>query len=289
MKKLFFIMVCLSVMVACATKAPTPPVAEASVIEATPVNMVIPIPSGYVPKYALETAEQYKTEFLLEQSESASDLQYRFFYNEEGEACLEYTVTPKERYTWDKPTWIGYTWGNSEGSIGNNETNYTFTKKIADEAQYRIEERRKDPVFREIEKVVLQIATEYDYDFYSAYGRTVKYRDVHVKKAVCEGYSDAVSQSFRNHPLVANVETWSGHNHAWNVIVLKDGRRLYCDTTWYDGNSVDDEGYVVHVPGQNPVDLTFDINEFNSLGGAIDKTTGKLLAVHFAWNNIKMN
>jgi hypothetical protein len=38
---------------------------------------------------------------------------------------------------------------------------------------------------------------------------------------------------------------------------------------------------------QNPVDLTFDINEFNSLGGAINTATGKLLAVHFGLNNVK--
>jgi hypothetical protein len=117
----------------------------------------------------------------------------------------------------------------------------------------------------------------------------VKYRVPTVKKTVCEGYADAVSQAFNNHPLVARVETWSSAigNHAWNVIVLKDGRELYCDTTWYDGNSVDDEGYVVHVPVQDPVNLTFDKNEFNSQGGAINTATGKALAVHFGWADAK--
>ena len=77
-------------------------------------------------------------------------------------------------------------------------------------------------------------------------------------------------------------------DHAWNVIILKDGRKLYCDATWYQGNSIDDEGYVVDIPAQNPVDLTFDIDEFNSLGGAINTATGKLLAVHFAWDDAKL-
>jgi hypothetical protein len=259
-------------------------------VTSEPATSTIPIPAGYIPKYALEEAEQHRTDFLREHSESASELTYRFFYNEEGKACLEYTVTPKGRYTWSTPVWIGYTWGNSSGSIGNDEIRYTITKKKKDEAQYRIEERRKDPVFKEIEKVVLQIATEYDYDYYGAYRKTVKYRDPNVKKAVCDGYADATVRALRNHPLVSTVEKWTSSigGHAWNVIVLKDGRRLYCDATWYDSNGVDDEGYVIHIPAQNPVDLTFDKNEFNTGGGAINTATGKLLAVHFAWNDAKM-
>jgi len=39
----------------------------------------------------------------------------------------------------------------------------------------------------------------------------------------------------------------------------------------------------VDIPEQDPVNLTFDINEFNSLGGAVDNATGRLLAIHFAW------
>jgi hypothetical protein len=243
------------------------------------------MPAGYIPQYAVEKAAQYKADFLRENSQAASDLQHRFFYNAKGEACLEFTVTPRSGYKWPEPTWVGYTWGNINGSIGNNEVRYTLTKKREDESRFRIEQRRKDPVFREIESAVLRIATEYNYDFESAYGIRVRYRNPNGKKAVCDGYSEAVIQAFRNHPLVADVEKWSSSrgNHAWNTLVLKDGRRLFCDATWYDGNSIDDDGYVVEIPQQTPVNLTFDINEFNSLGGAVNTATGKLLEVHFAW------
>jgi len=44
---------------------------------------------------------------------------------------------------------------------------------------------------------------------------------------------------------------------------------------------------VVDIPAQSPVDLTFDIDEFNSLGGAINSATGKKMTVHFAWNDAK--
>ena len=248
------------------------------------------MPDNYIPPYAVENAEQYKADFLKEYSNSAENLTYRFFYNNNGEACLEYTVVPRGRYVWPQSTWIGITWGNRYGSIGISDINYTVTRKMTDEAEYRMEERRKDRTFSEIEKVVLQIANEYDYDF-PHLGISVKYRRPNVKRAYCEGYSGAVANAFRNHPLVSKVETWASviGNHAWNVIVLKDGRKIYCDSTWYDGNRIDDEGYVVNIPERDSVNLTFDISEFNSLGGAINSATGRLMQVHFAWPDAKQN
>jgi hypothetical protein len=269
-----------------------PPAAPPSLPSTASVETLkhIPVPAGYIPQYAREEAERYTGEFLAKYAESAADLRYRFFYTEKGDASLEYTVTPKGNYTWDSPVWIGRWWSGGDGSIGNKNIYYTQTKKNADEAQYRMEERRKDAAFNEIEKTILQIANEYDYDFYAAYGQTVKYRDPNVKKAVCDGYAGAVVRAFTNHRLVRTAEKWSSKkgNHTWNRLVLKDGRKIYCDATWYDGNKIDDNGYVVHIPAQNPVDLTFDEDEFNSLGGAIDKKTGGLLAVHFAWNDAAM-
>jgi hypothetical protein len=69
--------------------------------------------------------------------------------------------------------------------------------------------------------------------------------------------------------------------------VLHDRRKLYCDATWYDGSSVDDEGYVVHEPVCSPVDLTFDVHEFNTMGGAIDTFSLSPVAVHFDWRDAK--
>ncbi len=227
------------------------------------------MPSNYIPKYILKELEIYKAEFG-----DISDSQYRFFYTENGEANL------------DLPRYIR-TWLNIEGSIGNNEILYTITRKQYDEAEYRMEERRKEPVFREIEEIVYQIAKDIDYDFESAYGIKVKYRNPNVKKAVCDGYADAVSEAFKNHPYIAKIEKWSSiiGNHAWNVLILKDGRKLYCDVTWYEGQSIDADGYVSDVPEKNTVNLTFDINEFNSLGGAVDNSTGNIIEVHFAWGD----
>ncbi|MCL2763393.1 MAG: hypothetical protein FWD36_09360 [Treponema sp.] len=247
------------------------------------------MPNDYIPRYAVEYAEEYKSDFLRTNSQAASDLQYRFFYNAKGEACLEFTVIPKGRYTWSTPTWVGYIWGNSSGSIGLNGIRYTMTRQLADAAEYRMEERRKDPVFQEIEKIVLQLAIEYDYDFQSL-GMPVRYRSPNVKRAVCDGYASAAVNAFRDHPLVHNVETWVSAvgNHAWNVLILHDGRKLYCDVTWYDGNTIDNEGYVVNVPQRSPVNLTFDIDEFNSLGGAVHGAHGRTISVHFGWPDAQL-
>jgi hypothetical protein len=250
---------------------------------------ISPIPKDYVPEYALKEAWQFRRSFLLKNS--VSELQCRFFYDEKDNACLEYTVKPKAGHTFSEPTWVGCTWSNKKGSIGNGEIEYTVTKKLADKAQYYMDERRKDIVFRRIEIEILKVAKDYQYDFQSAYGIPVKYRKPNIKKAVCGGYADAVSEKLKNHSLVAKVESWSSSlgNHAWNVIILKDKqRKLYCDVTWYQGNSIDDEGYVVDIPAQDPVNLTYNLDEFNSLGGAIDTATGKLLEVHFAWTDAKV-
>jgi len=245
----------------------------------------------FIPKYAVKKALQYKKEFLQKNFMAASDLKYRFFYNKKDDACLEFTVTPKTGYVFKELTWIGCTWGVTKGIIGNGEIKYTLTKKLSDKAQRGMDERRKDIVFKEIEKVVLKIAKEYQYDFKSAYGISVKYRRPNIKKAICGGYSDTVAEKLKNNSLVSRVERWSSArgNHAWNVIILKNKqRKIYCDATWYQGNNIDSEGYVMDIPAQNPVNLTYDLNEFNSLGGALNSATKKLLQVHFAWADAKM-
>ena len=245
---------------------------------------------GYIPKYASDEAEKFKKKFLRKNLKAASDLLYSFYYNKKGEAILEFTVVPKENYNWSVLTWTGFTWGSIRGSIGFNMINYTLTKKQHDEAQSRIEKRREDPVFTEIEKLVYKIARSYNYDFLGAYGIQVKYRRPNVKKAACEEYSGAVQKKFKNLPMVSKVEAWASEagKHEWNVLILKNKRKLFCDVTWYGGNSIDKEGYVVDIPQKNPFNLTFDIDEFNSQGGAVNTATGKKLAVHFSWPDARL-
>jgi len=238
------------------------------------------MPKNYKPKYAIDYIDSMKQKESYEKS--------RFYYDKEGNAVAEiiFINTKDSR----KQRTTKQTWKENESSIGNDEIKYTLTKKQKDIADYRIEQRRKDATFTEIEKIVLQVALEHDYNFEEAYNTQVKYRNPNIKKAVCDGYANAVIEAFENHPLVEKVEKWSSNinKHAWNVIILKDGRKIYCDATWYDGNKIDNEGYVINIPKQNPVNLTFDIEEFNSNGGAIDNATNEILKVHFAWKDAKL-
>lgn len=241
-----------------------------------------------MPEYARVEAEKYKIEFLKRNSEAAQSVEWRFYYDESEDACLECTVIGKKNYSWPTPKWIAIRWGREGGQVGNGKINFVLTRKKADEAQWRMKQRRREALFQELEALVLGVAREYDYDFQQAYGIKVKYRG-QKKLAVCDGYANATRSALGAHPQVLVVEKWVSlqYSHAWNVVRLKDGRRLYCDTTWYDGQGVDVEGYVISEPERNPVNLTYEESEFNSLGGAINTTTRSTLAVHFLWKDAR--
>jgi hypothetical protein len=231
----------------------------------------------YIPPYAKAFAANMKKTY------PEGYMGKKFFYDDEGNGIIEVSIILENGKEW-KPKGI---WKGGKSYMENGSKEITNTRKQMDDAERKIEERRKDSVFNEIEKVVLQIATEYKYDFEKAYGIEAKYRNPNTKKAVCDGYANAVVDAFKNHHSVAKVEKWYSNTgkHAWNVIALKDGRKIYCDATWYQGNSIDNEGYVVETINKNPVNLTFDIEEFNTLGKAIDGNTGEILKVHFAWED----
>ncbi|MCL2802228.1 MAG: RICIN domain-containing protein [Treponema sp.] len=160
-------------------------------------------------------------------------------------------------------------------------------------SESRLEERMADTAFREIERIVHRVGNEIVYDharLEKNAGRNLRFRDELIRREVCAGYSDAVIEALQGHPLVERVEYWRSSigNHAWNLIVLKDGREIYTDATWYDGDYIDDNGFIINHPGRWGVNLTFDINEFNTVGGRIDPETGRLSQTRFAWPDAVM-
>jgi hypothetical protein len=234
----------------------------------------------YTPKYI--------TEYIDSMKQYKSFEKHRFFYDENENAIVEILMinTKDER----KKRTIKKTWIGGGGEIGNGEIKYTLTKKQRDEIEQRMEQRRENIIFTEIEKIILQTTAEYRYDWEKAYGIIIKYKNPNIKKGICNDYANAVLKAFENNPLIDKAEKWTSETgkHAWNVIILKDGKKLYTDATWYQGNGIDNEGYIIDIPRKNPVNLTFDLDEFNSLGGAIDGATGELLKVHFAWGDAKL-
>jgi len=281
MKK-FFTLFLILLLYACST----PP----------PQKTEVEKPKKYVPAYAKEFAQEMKRKY------PERYVGLKFFYDEEENGIAEVLLDSEEKIFYDKKGNVSgiarsnvwkpkQTWGKIGGVIGNGEIEYTLTRKKADEADQRMEQRRKDTTFAEVEKVIFQIATEYKYDYEKAFGIEVQYRNPNTKKAICDDFANAVIESFKNHPLIERVEKWTSTmgNHAWNVIILKDGRKIYCDATWYQKQGTDSEGYVIETVYKTPMDLTFDIEEFNTLGGAIDTNTGEILKVHFAWEDAKLS
>ena len=243
--------------------------------------------NNYIPKERVKQIEKFRDKILSENKKSVSDIYYSYFYNEKGEGCVQFTQILKKGYTSDSTSWIAYTFRKLSSKNGDSKKSLLSQKKY-DLSYFKMQKNLKnDSVFKEIAVIVDKIAYEYDYDF-SIYGLSPKYYDETVKKGVCESYAKATVEEFKEHPLIEDVEYWSGGNHAWNVLVLKDGRRLYCDITWYDGNKIDESGYVVHTPSKTPYCLTFDINDFNSNGGAIDVKTGELVEVHFKEKDLRL-
>ncbi|MFP3042728.1 hypothetical protein LQZ19_13000 [Treponema primitia] len=148
----------------------------------------------------------------------------------------------------------------------------------------------KDPAFAAIEAVIYQIGLDFDYDWnnYSGnpYGR-VSYENPNTTKGVCSDFAAETVKRLEGNEYISSIESWSGKSHAWNVFVLKDGRRLYCDTTWYEGNNVKNRK-VPYGCQQDPSQLTFDEEEFNS-HGFCTVPGGGYLKIHNNWPAANLN
>ncbi|MCL2763526.1 MAG: RICIN domain-containing protein, partial [Treponema sp.] len=66
------------------------------------------------------------------------------------------------------------------------------------------------------------------------------------------------------------------------------GREIYCDATWYDGDYIDEDGFIINRPGRWGVNLTYDIHEFNTVGGVPDMETGRMRQTRFGWSDAVM-
>ena len=176
------------------------------------------------------------------------------------------------------------TFGGVTGEIGRGEIRYEVSMRGVHKAQREYEANLRDPPFRAVDGVLRRMSAEIKYDYRSAYGLEVKYRRPPQRLAVCSGYASrtaayiSADEDARRH--VARVYVVSGDNHAWNELELRDGRLLFADATWYQGQGVDGEGYLIENPECSAVDITFDRETFETLGGAIDLATKRLLRVH---------
>ena len=105
---------------------------------------------------------------------------------------------------------------------------------------------------------------EYDWGNFSAYRNAPAVRTPGKKYCVCDGYANEAMAGFLQLDCVQAVQKWTSGNHAWNVILLTDGRTLYCDLTWFDNEHIDEQtGRIVQKEDYDWENITFDRELFN--------------------------
>ena len=118
---------------------------------------------------------------------------------------------------------------------------------------------RHDPMFAEIIEFAMQLSYEIEYDWenYSGYTGTV-IPTPDKTYAVCDGYAKEVTERALGLSSVAAVERWTAPNHAWNVLELIDGRRLFFDLTWFDNEHINEEtGAIYQTDDYGWANITF--------------------------------
>jgi hypothetical protein len=121
-----------------------------------------------------------------------------------------------------------------------------------------------DSAYRQIAEVAMRLVHEIEYDWAAISGYNGKFvPSPHKRQAVCEGYVVEFTEALQDLACVSSVEKWTGANHAWNVLELTDGRTLYADLCWFDGEIPDARtGKTSETEEYNWMNLTFDTEEF---------------------------
>jgi hypothetical protein len=133
-------------------------------------------------------------------------------------------------------------------------------------SQAKLNEMRKDASLNQVYNVLLSVAEDMDYD-YNRVGIRVKFASPTPLLGVCDDYSDLLLTRLRNANIagVSDITKVSDSNHAW-VTLKYQGKTLYLDATWFDGNNIDSTGTVVHTPYKDPCNMTFDNDIFTNHG-----------------------
>ncbi|GHV33204.1 hypothetical protein AGMMS4952_24840 [Spirochaetia bacterium] len=242
------------------------------------ISEVITTDEPIIPQWVVDFVREERNSILSSPYWPTSDVRFQFFYNASGDAVVTYDV--KRNGTWEKFGQLT----NRLSTMYSGDEFYWPTIRQQDLNKLAWLDRMEDPAFKSIEAVVYQIGLDFDYDWNNYAGNTygvVTYENPTTTKAVCSGFTSETTTRLLANEYVDYIERWTGGNHAWNVIILKDGRRLYCDSTWYEGNRVRN-GVVPYGCAQEVSQLTFDADEFNSFGYST-APDGGYLKIHCDW------
>jgi hypothetical protein len=161
------------------------------------------------------------------------------------------------------------------GSLGgqNEDLSAANAQKLIDQCK---EWYAKDPDYRKIVDIVeREVVTKLQYDWDSYFKRTSRsYQEsLNAGVGVCDVYAQRVMEILTETGY--KVEKWAGGNHAWNHVIMPDGRILYIDATWYD-NCYDNRPTIHSPDSYAPWYVTYDKKVFeHGFNGTIN--------MHGAW------
>jgi hypothetical protein len=225
--------------------------------------------SDFPPK----VVEWLKTKgFPKEKMESAGkiDPQLKVWWSEDGNSVMyeaSYTVASGYKNAgtvvkWGAGKYNGPRIGAEYGEYVKYRTmRFRWELKKESERLYRT-----DPAYRAVIDAAKQMCggIEYDWANFSGYRGAAVKRTPGLLYYVCDGYADAAMQKLLSISYVKTVEKWSLPGiHAWNNVILNDGRRLYVDVTWFDNEHINEEtGRIYETEDYDWENITFNKNLF---------------------------
>ena len=224
--------------------------------------VVTGIPYGYKDICGNHSIDS-KIDKLYDEIEKKSQKITKIIFNFNADGSLDvraYYINKDGEDDYDGSTWV------ESHSHGGDKCSDDRLDDIAI-AQAKLNEMRLDPSLDKIYNRLLSVATDMDYDF-SKIGITgVKYADPNILKGACGGYSNLLIERLKEANIegVSDIVEVTSQNHAW-VTLMYNGKKLYLDGTWFDGNTVDEKGVVVNIPDKDPRYITFDEQIFTNYG-----------------------
>jgi len=197
---------------------------------------------GIFPPKARDWIERTFTSDIME-NPNYTDLEFIVKWSENNNS-----ISAEAYHTNKAGESIRFKWGNYNGSssIFTTYGEYAVYQTLKYKYEYKLyvdEQLKKDPVFAEIIKFAKKLSDEIEYDWgsFSGYTGAAVKPTPGKKLAVCDGYANEVMEKALQINSVLSVERWTSTGHAWNVLNLADGRKLYFDLTWFDNEHINSE------------------------------------------------
>jgi len=193
------------------------------------------------------------------------DPKLNVWWGDDGRAYVEVTFTVDGT----TESFVGGSYGYDEAKLTQKYGEYAKFQTLKFKHELKIEAEQRmlnDPAFAEIIAFAKKLCEEIEYDWSNAYKINVK-KTPGKRQAMCSGYADEVKETVLQLNCVKAVQLWSAPDHAWNVLVLEDGRTLYFDLTWFDNEYIDEANRkIIQLDDYRWANITFDEELFKYSG-----------------------